>query len=252
MAARKLPPDRGLKRSKASLREQLEALPAMIPPMIPPMPKAPADAPVPRSADQVRPQIKNPTSRAHPLELSSAQSSKHSFNDLSFKDLARDVRPLPEPSRPVLPQAPTPPLTQAVAPKTRLWVDRRGGAVRAMADGLPPRLLDELRSGKVVPRRQLDLHRRSVIEARQVLDDGVRGARRDGVTCLLVVCGRGVHSGADGPVLPEVVVERLSEELADEILAFCTAPRKWGGEGALIVRLRAPPDAPGVGVERRS
>ena len=71
-----------------------------------------------------------------------------------------------------------------------------------------------------------------------MLDDGVRQARQDGVSCLLVVCGRGKHSGADGPVLPDVAAERLSEELASEILAFCTAPRKWGGEGALIVRLR--------------
>ena len=40
--------------------------------------------------------------------------------------------------------------------------------------------------------------------------------------------------------MPEVVMERLSEELGAEILAFCTAPRKWGGEGAVLVRLRAP------------
>jgi DNA-nicking Smr family endonuclease len=60
------------------------------------------------------------------------------------------------------------------------------------------------------------------------------------MACVLVVCGRGTHSGAEGPVLPDVVIERLSEELANEVLAFCTAPRKWGGQGAVIVRLRAP------------
>jgi DNA-nicking Smr family endonuclease len=101
-------------------------------------------------------------------------------------------------------------------------------------------MLDELRAGKVVPRRELDLHRRSAAEARLLLDEAVPRARREGVACLLVVCGRGLHSGAEGPVLPEVATERLSEELGDEILAFCTAPRKWGGEGALLVRLRAP------------
>jgi DNA-nicking Smr family endonuclease len=41
-----------------------------------------------------------------------------------------------------------------------------------------------------------------------------------------------------GPVLPEVAVECLSEALADHVLAFATAPSKWGGLGALIVRLR--------------
>jgi DNA-nicking Smr family endonuclease len=163
----------------------------------------------------------------------------------SFKELAADVRPLPEPAKPVLPRAPAAPPTRAVAPKTRLWVERREGAVWAVAEGVPPRMLDELRAGKVMPRRELDLHRRSAAEARLLLDDAVPRARRDGVVCLLVVCGRGLHSGAEGPVLPDVVLERLSEELGDEILAFCTAPRKWGGEGALLVRLRAPPFADG-------
>jgi DNA-nicking Smr family endonuclease len=37
-----------------------------------------------------------------------------------------------------------------------------------------------------------------------------------------------------------VVIERLSEELADHVLAFCTAPRRWGGEGALLVMVRGP------------
>jgi DNA-nicking Smr family endonuclease len=39
-------------------------------------------------------------------------------------------------------------------------------------------------------------------------------------------------------VLPVVVFERISDELAEHVLAFCTAPRRWGGEGALIVMLR--------------
>ena len=54
------------------------------------------------------------------------------------------------------------------------------------------------------------------------------------------VCGKGLHSGLEGPVLPDVVIERLSEELAQHVLAFCTAPRRWGGSGALLVMLRPP------------
>jgi len=82
------------------------------------------------------------------------------------------------------------------------------------------------------------LHRKSAAEARLELGQAVREARRAGVRCLLVVCGQGKHSSAEGPVLPEVAVECLSETLADEILAFTSAPRKWGGLGALLVRLR--------------
>ena len=70
--------------------------------------------------------------------------------------------------------------------------------------------------------------------------DEVLRARRDGLGCVLIVCGRGLHSGLEGPVLPDVAIERLSEELAYYVLAFCTAPRRWGGEGALLVMLRPP------------
>ena len=110
--------------------------------------------------------------------------------------------------------------------------------VRARAEGVPARWLEELAAGRSVPQRQLDLHRKSAAEARQALGEAVLEARRAGVRCLLVVCGRGKHSKADGPVLPEVAVECLSESLSEHVLAFTSAPSKWGGLGALIVRLR--------------
>lgn len=161
---------------------------------------------------------------------------------LSFKDLAGNggVRPIADPVRGVLhePSPPAPP--RPAPPKHRLWVERRDDIVRARAEDVPTRWLDDLRAGRVVPRRELDLHRKGAADARQALDDEVARARRDNLPCVLVVCGRGLHSGLDGPVLPDVVVERLSEELADQVLAFCTAPRRWGGEGALIVMLRPP------------
>jgi len=161
---------------------------------------------------------------------------------LSFKDLAGNggVRPLPDPARTVLhePSPSAPP--RPAPPKHRLWVERHADIVRARAEDVPPRWLDDLRAGRVIPRRELDLHRKGAADARQVLDDEVARARRDNIPCVLVVCGRGLHSGLEGPVLPDVAIERLSEELADQVLAFCTAPRRWGGEGALIVMLRPP------------
>ncbi|HTV25568.1 MAG TPA: Smr/MutS family protein [Polyangiaceae bacterium] len=161
---------------------------------------------------------------------------------LSFKDLAGNggVRPIADPGRGVLhePSPAAPP--RPTPPKHRLWVERRDDIVRARALDAAPRWLDDLQSGRMVPRRELDLHRKGAADARQALDEEVARARRDNLSCVLIVCGRGIHSGLDGPVLPDVVIERLSEELSDQILAFCTAPRRWGGEGALIVMLRPP------------
>jgi DNA-nicking Smr family endonuclease len=221
MSPRRRSPDRGSRARPAgrSLRDQVKALPpAIVPPREP----------------GARPK----TAREAGGVVAPAPSAP---KGLSFKDLAAGVAPLPEPARAIL--VPGPALVAAprrIAPKIRLWVEHRDGMVLARAEGVPARLIEELRSGRVVPRREIDLHRRSAAEARQLLQAGVCNARRDGLVCLLVVCGRGIHSGAEGPVLPDVAVEQLSEELASEVLAFCTAPRKWGGEGALIVRLRAP------------
>lgn len=165
---------------------------------------------------------------------------------VTFADLAGNggVRPIADPAGGVLPEpAPSAP-PRSPQRQHRLWVERRDDSVRARAEDVPARWLDDLRAGRVVPRRELDLHRKGAADARQVLDDEILRARRDAVPCVLVVCGRGLHSGLDGPVLPDVAIERLSEELADHVLAFSTAPRRWGGEGALIVMLRAPAKEP--------
>jgi DNA-nicking Smr family endonuclease len=195
-----------------SLREQVQAL---------------APEVVAAAAARVAPPPPKPVKPAEPAGL-------------SFKDLAGNggVRPIADPSRGVLHEPAPPAPVRLAPPKHRLWVERRDDHVRARAEGLPPRWLDDLRAGRVPPRRELDLHRKAAADARQALDEEILRARRDSIGCLLVVCGRGLHSGLEGPVLPDVVIERLSEELAEHVLAFCTAPRRWGGEGALIVMLR--------------
>jgi DNA-nicking Smr family endonuclease len=154
-----------------------------------------------------------------------------------FEDLAAGVKPLPQ-SVPRLSGPPAAEVQLVLRQGTRLWVEERAGTVRARAAGVPARWLDELEGGRIVPRRELDLHRKSAAEARLAIVQAVSEARRAGVSCLLVVCGRGQHSRSASPVLPDVTVECLSEQLAEQVLAFATAPRKWGGRGAILVRLR--------------
>lgn len=160
-------------------------------------------------------------------------------DDLSFEQLAWRILPtarVTEPAHPVSAVRAAGPLRAA---RKRMWVERSESGVRARADDAPERLMQDLERGRVVPRREIDLHRQSAASARQILDLEIPRARKDGVGCLLIVCGRGMHSAPEGPVLPDVAIERLSEELEADVLAFTTAPRKWGGQGALIVCLRA-------------
>lgn len=161
---------------------------------------------------------------------------------VSFAQLARGVSPLPAATPRIRAERTPAPVEQvAVRPRTRLWVEQSAEGVRAWAPDVSPRSLDALEAGRVVPRRELDLHRKSAADAREALVAAVREARQAGVSCLLVVCGRGQHSKAGGPVLPDVAVECLSETLSEQVLAFVSAPRKWGGKGALLVRLRPAP-----------
>ena len=160
--------------------------------------------------------------------------------EVTFEQLAAGIAPSKTPTeKPPGPAQTSASVTERNESKVRFWVERTEGTVRARAEDAPVRLARDIEQGRVVPRREIDLHRLSAPSARQLLDLEIPRARKDGVLCLLVVCGRGLHSSPEGPVLPDVVIERLSEELASDVLAFATAPRKWGGLGAILVCLRA-------------
>lgn len=118
-------------------------------------------------------------------------------------------------------------------------VERRGDVLLGRAPGTARRVIDDLSRGPLQLFREIDLHRLSAAQAREVLVKSLRLGRRDGLRCLVVICGRGTHSGRLGAVLPDVVVETLCQDLASEILGFRSAPPNHGGSGAIIVRLKS-------------
>lgn len=101
------------------------------------------------------------------------------------------------------------------------------------------KLLKQLRQGCPAPQATLDLHGRTAAVARDFLTRFVGNGVAAGKVCVLVVHGRGLHSESDGPVLKNVVVELLSSKsMAPFVLAFASAPRALGADGATLVRLR--------------
>ena len=59
---------------------------------------------------------------------------------------------------------------------------------------------------------------------------------------LLVIHGRGLNSGPEGPVLVRATRDWLTQgPLRKHVLAFASAPPERGGTGAMLVLLRRPP-----------
>lgn len=160
--------------------------------------------------------------------------------EISFREIAGDVRSLPVGPRRI-PGAETPalrlePAKDADGPE--LSVRRAGESVRALAPGVDADVLDRLAAGLLAPRKELDVHGMTIPEARRALARLLRDATTQNVRTLLVVHGRGLHSGPEGSTLREEIIDRLATRHAGVILAFCSAPSRWGGTGALVVRLR--------------
>lgn len=112
-----------------------------------------------------------------------------------------------------------------------LEVDGTSGRAR----GVTRSQITALRGGDPSIDQRLDLHGHRAAEARAALEAALGSALESGRRHLLVIHGRGAGSGGD-PVLPGVVVEVLRR--ATEVLGFCRAAPKNGGDGATSVLLR--------------
>ncbi|MFC5300780.1 Smr/MutS family protein [Azospira restricta] len=107
-----------------------------------------------------------------------------------------------------------------------------------LRDGLPRRVLTDLRRGRWVVQAELDLHGLTRDEARSALGHFLHDALEHGYRCVRLIHGKGLGSPGREPVLKHLSRGWLMQR--EEILAFCQARPHDGGEGALLVLLRAP------------
>ena len=131
-------------------------------------------------------------------------------------------------------------------PDVALAVEEAGEVCSGLAPGVSRKTLKRLRAGDPPVQAKLDLHGMTRQEASAALDRFVARASAEGVRCLMVVHGRGLNSGAEGPVLRRLTRDLFCAGKARrDVLAFTSAPPSHGGGGALIVLLR------GAGRNRR-
>lgn len=125
-----------------------------------------------------------------------------------------------------------------------LIVDRQNGATTGASQGVSHETLRALARGDMGAESTCDLHGLGAEAARRRTQQFVRDSAAAGRRALLIICGRGLHSGGDGSVLRDVVVSELcSRQARAHVLAFSTATAARGGDGALAILLRRPAKA---------
>lgn len=103
-------------------------------------------------------------------------------------------------------------------------------------EGVPRRVLTDLRRGRWVVQDELDLHGLTRDEARSALSAFLAHALEQGFRCIRLIHGKGLGSPGREPVLKHLSRGWLMQH--SEILAFCQARPHDGGEGALLILLR--------------
>ena len=94
----------------------------------------------------------------------------------------------------------------------------------------------QVERGHLRPEAELDLHGLTVDEASEKVRFFLGDACFQRFQTVLIITGKGLHS-SDGPVLRQAM-ETLLNHLREQVIEWGIAPRRFGGDGALIVFLR--------------
>lgn len=105
-----------------------------------------------------------------------------------------------------------------------------------MAPGLQHNILKKLRKGQFGLDAEIDLHGLNSNEAKRQLLHFLYGCVEDGCRCVHIVHGKGYRSTDNHPVLKNNLNVWLRQH--KDVQAFCSAPPKDGGTGAVFVLLQ--------------
>ena len=110
-------------------------------------------------------------------------------------------------------------------------------ALNYAAPGVGTDVVKKMRKGHWPVQDEIDLHGLRRDEARDAIGAFLRRAAMRNHRCVRVIHGQGFGSKSQEPVLKSMVHSWLVQK--EEVVAFCQARPSDGGEGALIVLLRA-------------
>lgn len=104
--------------------------------------------------------------------------------------------------------------------------------------GVQRRVVADLQRGAIAVGLEVDLHGLTVDLAGRALAEFLIECAHRRVRCARIIHGKGYRSSGQQPILKRKVNYWL--RLYDQVLAFCSAPGRDGGTGAVYVLLRNP------------
>ncbi len=102
-------------------------------------------------------------------------------------------------------------------------------------DGVQHGVFKNLRLGKYASDSRLDLHRLTVVQARQQVFQFIKDCVKHDIRCALITHGRGENR--ENPALLKSCTNQWLRQL-DDVLAFHSAQPQHGGTGSTYVLLR--------------
>ncbi|MDX8126143.1 Smr/MutS family protein [Methylomonas sp. OY6] len=105
-----------------------------------------------------------------------------------------------------------------------------------LVPGMQKSVIKKLRKGYYGLDADIDLHGLSSRDAQQQLLRFLHYCVEDGYRCVQIIHGKGYNSTDNQPVLKNDINLWLRQH--KDVLAFCSAPPRSGGTGALFVLLR--------------
>ncbi len=107
------------------------------------------------------------------------------------------------------------------------------------APGVQQAVLTKLRKGVYGIQGEIDLHGLTSEVAKRELLIFLQNQIARGSRCIHIIHGKGYRSNDSQPVLKNQINRWLREH--KEVLAFCSAPPRQGGAGAVLVLLKQQP-----------
>jgi len=103
--------------------------------------------------------------------------------------------------------------------------------------GVQSKTIDKLRRGQYPCEARIDLHHFTAGEAMAMIDRFIDQCIADDMRCVLMIHGKGYMSRSEKPILKNILIEHLRQNLY--VLAYHFARPRDGGAGALYVLLKA-------------